>query len=399
MEDQIQHYTTTNRETPQTTSFLLRYGLLAISIAAMLLVGALLFMLDSNNEASSSPAMTDETVEDVLFLGPADAARVNLFRLELETGNIRRLTNTEGGIQGYAISPNHKWVAYTVQVTGQLSDIWALNLETGQEIQLTNCREAEASCSTPSWRYDSAVVAYTRRELNAEGGWENTERVWLVDLQSRESRPLFDDVDTVARFPVWSPTDERIAISLIDPPGIVVYDLPTDELVFVASPQGITGRFTADGEALLYPATRFGEAVQYYYTHIEMIVFGENFSENTSSIRRVSGEPTLPVTDGQAVLHPDGERVAVTRRYLDDRFTEGSQIYLLNVNTDTVEPLIVDAAYAHAALSWNTDGTKLLYQRTNLSNYSEIDLWVYDLENRTSTRIYDNGFMPRFLND
>lgn len=376
----------------------MRYGLLGVSVAALLIVGALLWFLD-DSERTSESSVAAAASPDVLFLGPADAARVNLFQLDPDSGDVRRLTDTEGGILEYAISPDGNWVAYSVQVTGQIADIWALNLETGQEIQLTNCRESFASCNTPSWRYDNAVIAYTRRELNPQSGWERTERVWLVDIVSRQTQPLFDDMDVTARFPVWSPTEERIAISLVDPPGIVVYDMPSDRTVFVASPQGITGRFTKDGQALLYPATRYGEAVQYYYTHIEMMVFGETFNEDASSIRRISGETSTPATDGQAVLHPEGESVAVTRRYLDERYTEGSQIYLLNLADDRVTPLVVDPDYAHASLSWNPDGSKLLYQRTNLNDYSEIELWLYDLASGERTRIYDNGFMPRFLHD
>ena len=405
MTEQTHHHTNTTES--QTTSteraspWLLRYGLLGLSMALLLIVGALLFVLDGvESEAESADFSANDTqLADILFLGPADAARVDLFRLNPNTGAMRRLTDTEGGVLEYAISPSGEWVAYSVQVTGHIADIWALNLQTGQELQLTNCRESNASCTHPSWRYDDVVVAYTRRELDADSGWENTERVWLVDLAGRETQPLFDDVETTARFPVWSPTEERIAMSLIDPPGIVVYDMPSDEIVFVASPQGVTGRFTEDGQALLYPATRYGEAVQYYYTHIEMISFGDDFSEESSHIRRISGETSTPATDGQAVVHPDGEWVAVTRRYLDERFTEGSQIYLLSLEDDSIEPMIVDEDYAHASLNWSADGSKLLYQRTNLSDYREIDLWLYDMETGTSTRIHESGFMPRFLHD
>lgn len=391
--------TTSTTTTPETTSPIQRYLLLGAS-AILLLLGIAGIALINNGEGESTADEPFGPITTVLFLGPSSEPINQIMQVVVETGATSTLTSVDGGVLEYTISPDNQWIAYTERITGRISDIWLLNIETRQTLQLTNCFEAQASCTTPAWSYNSQQVAYTRRELDPENGWTNTERVWIADINSRTSRPLFDDFEVQGRYPRWSPTNEQIAFSLTEPTGILIYDFASTETLFVPSQQGLTGIYSPDGTQFAYPTLRFGEVMQRYYTHIELLsvpTFGEDDTEPT--ISRISGDVTAPVEDGQAALHSDGQRVVVTRRYLDNRYTRGSQLYLIDMTTDTVTPLVVDAGYHHAAISWHPIEDWVLYQRNDLADTRRIELWLLDLSTMETRLIYDDGYMPKFLNE
>ena len=60
---------------------------------------------------------------------------------------------------------------------------------------------------------------------------------------------------------------------------------------------------------------------------------------------------------------PDGTLLAIARRYEDERFTRGAQVYLLDPEDGSVEALTEDARYANAFFSWDATGDRLVIQR------------------------------------
>ncbi len=322
----------------------------------------------------------------IIFLR-ASSPTPNLHILDLETSDLEQITNVAGGIGDYAVSLDGQWVAYTAG-----ADIWALHLDTGQEMQMTNCAEALARCEAPAWRYDSQRLAYTRRELAEDSGWENTDRVWLVDFITRRSDLLFDDLEIESRNPVWSLVDNRIGVALIRQPGILIYDFDTQDSVFISGQSGFVGTFSPDGNRLIYPVLRTGAAGVRTYTHLQMA----DLTTENNGIQLLSGPAEAPLEDMQAAFHPDGKRVAITRRYFDNRYTEGGQVYILDLQTTEAHELIFDPAYIHGSISWSADGNLLLMQRYDLrSEHPEI--WIYDMVQAELRQVFDDGYLPRFM--
>ncbi|NDJ85032.1 MAG: hypothetical protein GYB66_04015 [Chloroflexi bacterium] len=333
----------------------------------------------------------------IVFLGPSTAAVTDLMRLDPQTGAVDTLTNSEGGVVDFAISPDGEWIAYSERRSGTRSEIRALNLTSRQDIQMTNCIDAQATCRAPSWRADSRQITYTRRELDQDSTWANTERIWSVDLQSRQSQLLFDDPGIEAHYARWSPVGERIALALADPPGVLVYDFPSESSIFMPSEQGLVGQWSRDGQALTYPVLQIGGAIARSYTHIELARFGD-FSDEQANITSLSGERETPVEDIQASFRPNSTQLALTRRYLDSRFTEGTQVFLADTATGEVEELIYNPEYSHGAISWSQEGNLLLMQRSHLASPDRhIELWVYVMSTGDYRMIHDNGYLPQFL--
>ena len=174
--------------------------------------------------------------------------------------------------------------------------------------------------------------------------------------------------------------------------GIRVRDLATGDETLIPTLQGITGRFSPDGQTLVYPVLVRGALGQEFYTHLEL-------ADLQSVARtRLSGPEDAPLEDSDAAWSPDGTRLAITRRYLDERFTPGRQIYLLDPATLEVEPLVVDAAYNHAVLRWDQTGSRLVFQRLPLGQPEvQPEIWITDLAIGALTQVAAGAFSPRWV--
>ncbi|MBI5930044.1 MAG: PD40 domain-containing protein [Chloroflexi bacterium] len=331
------------------------------------------------------------------YLGPFTKPIRNLQWMDLQTGRTEQLTDEAGGVTDFAISPDGKWVAYTVDRTATASDIWALNFESREHIQLTNCAEGQATCYDPAWGPNNQVVAYTRQELAAGLNPATAKRAWVVDVNTGESRLLIDDETLVGFAPKWSPDGKWVAIVLAtaNPPGILLYEFETAQSVFVATPQGVPGVFSPDSGWYAYSKLAYGAADTTYYSHLAMINLNNLASHSEISI---SGETENPVDDLQAAFHPDGTKLAVVRRYLDNRYTQGGQLYLVDMTTFEATPLVVDAAYSHGAINWSKDGHLLLFQRYNLETREDpTEIWMVNITTGELEQVVADGFLPRFL--
>jgi Tol biopolymer transport system component len=112
----------------------------------------------------------------------------------------------------------------------------------------------------------------------------------------------------------------------------------------------------------------------------------------------ISGPGGAPVDDGEGIWSPDGQQLLVTRRYLDNRYTTGRQIYLLNLDTSVAQPLVVDPAYYHANVSWDAAGQRIIFQRYPLQQAgARPSVWTYDLATGELRQVADNAMMPQWI--
>lgn len=159
--------------------------------ASVALVGALAAWpaagrAQSGVAAPQAPAKRNLTVDDFLALK--------------NVGNAR-------------ISPDGKWVAYTVRTLDLAEDkshtqIWMVPAAGGESISLT---DKDANSSHPRWSPDGKYLAF----LSARGEGAKTQ-VWTLYMGGGEAQQVTDTIQGVDDFE-WSPAGERIALVLQDP--------------------------------------------------------------------------------------------------------------------------------------------------------------------------------------
>ncbi len=110
------------------------------------------------------------------------------------------------------ISPDGKWVAYTVSSSDTAKDkmnsnIWMISWDGKQNVQLTYSEDGE---SNPKWSPDGKYISF----LAARNG-DTTAQIWLLDTRGGEAKKLTavkGDIDDYA----WSPDGKKIVISMKD---------------------------------------------------------------------------------------------------------------------------------------------------------------------------------------
>ncbi|HKO04419.1 MAG TPA: S9 family peptidase [Candidatus Acidoferrales bacterium] len=111
------------------------------------------------------------------------------------------------------ISPDGKWVAYTVRTLDLAEDksstqIWMIPAAGGEAVPLT---AKSASSSSPRWSPDGKYLAF----LSSRGEGAKTQ-VWTLYMGGGEAQQLTDTLQGVSGFE-WSPAGDRIALLLQDP--------------------------------------------------------------------------------------------------------------------------------------------------------------------------------------
>lgn len=326
----------------------------------------------------------------VVYLAPASQLRQQLVLADPATGTAEPLTTTDQGVLDYAVSPNGRAIAYAQETDTGVANLWVLDLLTDRRWPITDC--VAAVCHAPAWSPDGRQIAFERAELDpARGTGTGPSRAWIVDLATLEPRLLFEDAQALGASPTWSPDGTRVAAFDATIPGIRVRDLRGGQDVLIESLEGAAGRFSPDGERLLVPVLVRGAPAGAFYTQLELVDLAQG------ERMPISGD-AAPVEDAAAVWLPGGDALIVLRRYLDDRFTPGRQIYRLDLATGEAVPLVVDADYAYSALGLDAAGTRLVFQRFPVNQPDgQPAIGTLDLATGASAQVAADAFLPAWV--
>ncbi|MDX2161500.1 MAG: Ig-like domain-containing protein [bacterium] len=336
----------------------------------------------------------------VAYLYPADDVPQNIWVVDPANPDApAQITDSPTGIYDFAVSPDGTQIAFAERNTNGTNDIKLIDLETGALRQLTNCQDS--SCTTPVWRPDGRLIAYERVDFNTDLNLNRSPtRIWLLDpiADPATTRPLFEESQILGYNPQWSADGNRIALFDNSSVAILIYDFTTGEIFAVPSRSGTSGALSPDGTRLIFsevPAVTEGEAVRQY---LRLIDIADQSSAAISS-------PGDPLEDDQARWNPDGQRVAITRRYQDERYTRGYQLYVLDVDApEAARPLIDDPAYADGVFQWDPTGTQIVAQRIRLldeqgqpDNLARPEIWTVNTETGARLRVALNSYLPQWV--
>ena len=336
-------------------------------IAAILVLAAGIRVLTANDND-----VTEAALPRIIYIAPANAPRSNLFAHNRLTSETVQLTHSEYGVEDYVVSPDGKSIAYSQFDERGKVDIWILDVKSGTSRVITNC--VSANCLNPVWNHDGSKIAYERQDYDSGFQEIGDPHIWVVDVQTAISTLLIDDPHVVGRSPVYSPDGKYIAFYNMAIPAVMVYDLQAETYVLLQSLHGGTGDFSPDGKTFLYPVMVQGDG-QIFYSQIESMNLA------TYERGRISGNIELQIEDKIAVWHPDGERIAVARRYFDKRHTLGAQVYVIDMKTGADTAITKDSNITNAGIAWSADGEWLVIQRVSVTVQNALpQIWVYSTQ-------------------
>lgn len=335
----------------------------------------------------------------IAYLAPANSVPYNLWIADpADPTSVQQITASPSGIYDYGISPDGTKIAFSERNSNSgTNDIKLLDLESGTLEQLTNCVDAE--CKTPVFRPDGQVIAYERIDLNSDlsNVGASPTRIWLLDLSTRPAttRPMFEDSQLLGYYLRWSQNGSRVSVFDYASQGILVYDFTDQSTVIIPSQYGNPGEISPDGTRIVFPEIQLSENQATSY--LQMVDL------STQELIRLSN-PDEPVDDDVGIWSPDGTYLVIGRRYLDERYTRGRQLFKLNPDDLSSEPLVFDDKYTNGVFSFDPTGTQLLIQRfpdpiamDDPNNMGLPEVWVYNMETQSLVKVADNAFFPRWV--
>jgi Tol biopolymer transport system component len=344
--------------------------------------------------------------QQVAYLHPVRGGIQNIWVAPLDNPDeARQVTFSDYGIYNFDVSPDGRYIAYADRDETGLTDLWLHDLHSNNTTRLTNCLAQDADCKTPVFNADGSVIAYERMNINrnlAEVG-PGAIRIWLVDptRQPYNTSPLSENSLIIGHSPQWSQDNNSIAFYNADlaNPSIFIYTFDPDEgernVKSVSSLHGTVGALAPNGDALIYPEIVNRDSG--LYTHLRIADLDTLESEDLTPAQGANDDPDV-------VWHPEGNRATIGRRYTDERYTPGYQIYSLDLESQQATPLMVDERYSHGFFSWDEAGEWLVIQRFPLTladGSPAIDaspeIWVLNDETGAMTRIAEDAFLPRWV--
>src|SRR5262245_33679388 len=116
------------------------------------------------------------------------------------------------------VSPDGKWVAYTVgtidaEKDKRDTDLWMASWDGAEQLRLTATNET--SESSPRWSPDNRYLAFLTTRGD-ESQRKNGAQVWLLNRAGGEAQQLTEIKGGVSDF-VWSPDSKRLVLVVKDP--------------------------------------------------------------------------------------------------------------------------------------------------------------------------------------
>ena len=252
------------------------------------------------------------------------------------------------------ISPDGKWVAYTVTIADSArdkndTDVWMASWDGKENIRITSSKDGE---SGPRWSPDGRYLSFVSSRDNGKGG-----QVWLLDRRGGEATRLTEIKGGVSGYE-WSPDGTRLVLVVAD---------PEDEA-------GGDSTKAKTAKPIVLDRYHFKQDIQGYLgnqrSHLYLFDVATKTLDTLTSGKYDESNPSWS---------PDGKTIAfVSDRSPDPDKSINTDIYLIDAQKGAqmrrLTTFVGDDNNSGSKLAWSPDGKSIAYVRgaaTTMSIYDQ----------------------------
>ena len=251
------------------------------------------------------------------------------------------------------ISPDGKWVAYTVTIADSArdkndTDVWMASWDGKENVRITSSKDGE---NVPRWSPDGRYLSFISSRDGGKGG-----QVWLLDRRGGEATRLTEIKGGVSAYD-WSPDATRLALIIEDPD-----DEPSSDSSKAKAPKPI-----------VLDRYHFKQDVQGYLGNkrSHLYVF-DVAAKKLDTLTAGKYDETNPSWS------PDGKSIAfVSDRSPDPDKSINTDIYVIDARPGAqmrrVTTFEGDDNNGGSRLAWSPDGKSIAYVRGGSTTFTIYD--------------------------
>jgi dipeptidyl aminopeptidase/acylaminoacyl peptidase len=251
------------------------------------------------------------------------------------------------------ISPDGKWVAYTVNTVDAAADksdtdVWITSWDGAQHLRMTTSPDSETS---PRWSPDGRYLSF----LSSRPGKARGNQVWLLDRNGGEAQQLTDVKGRLNGYE-WSPDSKKLLLVMADRD-------PNDPADAESGSGGGRGGANAPApKPIVIDRYKFKQDVQGYLTAPPARIYLWDIETKKSEAL------TDPALEASAPsFSPDGKWIAFMARSGKDadRYNT-SNVFVMEARSGAAPRQVtnydgIKSSSSRGRVEWSPDGTKLVY--------------------------------------
>ena len=298
------------------------------------------------------------------------------------------LTQQTTNVIDFKPSPDSSMVIYSAagedaaQPTS--ADLWLINSDGTDPQMVLAC--PDAACTRPIWLGDNERILYERRNIPVPGAAPGNPRLWLLDVTTGESLPLFQDSQLIGLFATLSPDGQWLSYVAPTEQGIQLYNLENGRSIFIPNRMSLAAHWSPDSQQVAVA---------------DIVTTEEDWGVVLSSLDINTEKSTLlsqgeNIDDNYPIWSPDGEQIAFGRK--EARTAMGRQIWVMDADGSAATPLTGETKIHHADYSWSPNGRFILFQQYNLEElYTQPNIALIDVQTGEKTEIASPATQPAWL--